>query len=109
MYDQEEYGNDDIGSKGIWVRELREECVSNRKGNVVREFLSTWLGIDSHGISEVQSTIMCDHFEQDVLFIFYYNVHRYEFLYVYKLIVWLTVFIIGALCCQLKKVMNGSP
>ena len=49
-----------------------EECVNNRKGNVVREFLSTCLGIDSHGISEVQSTIMCDHFEQDVLFIFYY-------------------------------------
>ena len=77
LYDQEEYGNDDIGSKGIWVRELREECVSNRKGNVVREFLSTWLGINSHGISEVQCTIICDRFEPEVWFLIYYIISRF--------------------------------
>ena len=93
LYDQEEYGNDDIGSKGIWVRELREECVSNRKGNVVREFLSTWLGINSHGISKVPS---CWSFwARSVILYLLHNfenkdiVHRYEFLYVYKIIAWL--------------------
>ena len=74
--------------------------------------MSTWLGINSHGISKVQCTIICDRFEPEVGFLIYYITSRISFTdkNSFMFINWLLdyFFIIGVLCCQLKKAMNGS-